>query len=87
MSKRNKLLERLLNKPKDFTYTELKTLLSGFGYEEDHSGKTSGSRVKFINFHTKNIISLHKPHPGNTLKSYQIDYIIDELQKQGVSKE
>lgn len=86
MSKRDKLLERLLNKPKDFTYNELKTLLSGFGYEEDHSGKTSGSRIKFINYHTKKIISLHKPHPDNTLKSYQIDDILEELQKQGVIK-
>lgn len=84
MSKKEKLLERLKNRPRDFTYEELRTLLNGFGYEEDQGGRTSGSRVKFINYETKSIISLHKPHPENTLKSYQIDDVIDELERQGL---
>lgn len=81
MSKKEKLAVRLKRKPTDFTYSELRTLLSGMGYAEDSKGKTSGSRVSFINETTKHIISLHKPHPGNILKRYQINIIVDELIK------
>ena len=81
MSKKGKLAARLKTRPTDFTYTELRTLLSGMGYAEDNKGKTSGSRVSFIHEETKHIISLHKPHPGNILKRYQINLIVEELIK------
>ncbi|MBU1627588.1 type II toxin-antitoxin system HicA family toxin [bacterium] len=84
MSQSDKLLKKLLSKPKDFTYNELKTLLRRLGYKEAKTGKTSGSRVAFLNHKTKNIIRLHKPHPGNELKKYQISYLIEELRKMGV---
>lgn len=84
MSKHEKLVKRFLLKPKDFTYNELKTLLSGFGYVEVTKGATSGSRVSFYNENNKHIIFLHKPHPKNILKRYQIDSIIDELSYKGV---
>lgn len=86
MSKRDKLLERLQEKQSDFTYDEAKTLLAGYGYKVDNS-KTSGSRVAFVNVETKHIIRLHKPNPGNVLKKYQIDQLIEELENQGVIKE
>ncbi len=86
MGKAEKLMQRFLSKPKDFTYSELKKLLTGFGYEENRKGKTSGSRVAFINNKTKHIIRLHKPHPKPELKRYQIDYIEEELTKTGVVK-
>jgi hypothetical protein len=79
MSKGEKLVKRLLSKPKDFTYNELKSLLSHLGYVESQSGKTSGSRVAFINEKDKHIIRMHKPHPGNELKKYQIEQLIEEL--------
>jgi hypothetical protein len=79
MSKSDKLIKRLLSKPKDFTYDELKILLTHFGYGESQTGKTSGSRVAFIDKDSKHIIRLHKPHPNNELKQYQIVQIIDEL--------
>ena len=79
MSKQQKLLKRFLSNPKDFTYNELKTLLSGFGYSECAGGSTSGSRVVFINNKTQHIIRLHKPHPHNILKMYQIELIEEEL--------
>lgn len=82
MSGKEKLLTRLLQRPKDFSYSELKTLLIGLGYEELNKGKTSGSRVAFTNQITNHIIRLHKPHPKNILKSYQIDLIIEELKKE-----
>jgi hypothetical protein len=49
MTKKDKLLERFLSMPKDFSYQELKTLLNSLGYEESNLGKTSGSRVLFLN--------------------------------------
>ncbi len=80
MSKEEKLIKRLLSKPKDFTYNELRKLLINLGYEESQSGKTSGSRVAFINKNANHIIRLHKPHPNNELKQYQIEQVIEELQ-------
>jgi len=79
MSKHEKLLNRFLSKPKDFSYNELTTLLHGFGYEEIKTGRTSGSRVAFFNNETSHIIRLHKPHPKNILKRYQLDYLEQEL--------
>ncbi|MBN2771362.1 MAG: type II toxin-antitoxin system HicA family toxin [Spirochaetes bacterium] len=84
MSKHEKLLNRFLTKPKNFTYIELKKLLSGFGYTEYNKGATSGSRVSFFNNETKHLISLHKPHPGQILKNYQITLIIEDLKNKGV---
>lgn len=86
MGKAEKLLKRFLSKSKDFTYAELKKLLRSFGYEEAKTGKTSGSRVAFINHKTTHIIRLHKPHPIPELKHYQLNDVEDELRKMGVIK-
>ncbi|MDP5169438.1 MAG: type II toxin-antitoxin system HicA family toxin [Bacteroidia bacterium] len=83
MSKLEKLLLKLSSRPKNFTYTELSTLLVKLGYEEKKMGKTSGSRVAFVQIEKEHIIRLHKPHPGNELKRYQIDYVREELTRQG----
>lgn len=48
MTKKEKLKDRLLSYPSDFTWDELKKLLLSFGYKESNAGKTSGSRVRFI---------------------------------------
>jgi hypothetical protein len=82
MTKRDKIIDRLLSRPKDFTYDELVSLLKLFGYEEAKSGKTSGPRRAFISNQKGHIIRLHKPHPGNVLRMYQIDFIIQELKRE-----
>jgi hypothetical protein len=84
MSKDEKLVKRFLARPRDFTYDELRKMLKIFGYEEDQGGKTSGSRVAFYNKMTRHIIRLHKPHPGNELKMYQIDLVREELEGRGI---
>lgn len=86
MSQKDKLLNKFLSRPKSFTYNDLETLLRALGYNEAKTGKTSGSRVAFINQETAHIIRLHKPHPGNELKRYQIDYLIEELTKMGITE-
>ena len=83
MRKKDKLLIRLLNNPKDFTFDELTTLLKCFNYKLSNAGSTSGSVVKFINPATKHIIRLHKPHPSPVLKQYLVKFIISELKRGG----
>ena len=83
MSKLDKQIARLLSKPKDFTFNELSGLLKALGYVKDSKGKTSGSRVAFINPKSSVIIRLDKPHPGNELKLYLIIYVINKLKENG----
>ena len=75
MSKKEKLYLRLKSKPKDFTFQEIRTLLYAYGYEEFSNGKTSGSRVAFFHDDLKHMIRLHRPHPSNQLKEYQVTYL------------
>jgi hypothetical protein len=84
MSRHEKIIARLLSRPKDFAYAELVVLMNLLGYEEVKTGKTSGSRRAFISGKNKHIIRLHKPHPGSELRIYQIDYIIQELKKESL---
>lgn len=86
MGRKEKLLHRFLSKPKDFSYDELKRLLGDFGYSTARTGRASGSRVAFVQERTKHVIRLHKPHPSQILKRYQLDYIEEELRKVGEIK-
>jgi hypothetical protein len=83
MSKREKLIQRFLSKPTDFSWGELKSLLEGFGYSLDSGGKTGGSRVKFLHALHPPVI-LHKPHPTPILKRYQVEQIAEFLKKEGL---
>jgi hypothetical protein len=83
LSKKEKLTRRLLSRPTDFTFDELTTLLRSLGYSMETAGKTSGSRVVFTNI-TGDYIRLHKPHPRNIMKLYQIDDIITNLTERGL---
>ena len=83
MSRLEKEIERLKSKPKDYTYDEAKSLLNKLGFSEYNKGKTSGSRVTFIN--KENIkIDLHKPHPSNIIKPYKINEILKSLKEKGL---
>ncbi len=79
VAKIDKLILKIQANPKDFTWDELKKVLSHFGYEEmPQKGKTGGSRRKFVN-NKKEVISLHEPHPKKIVKSYVIKQIIEHL--------
>jgi hypothetical protein len=80
MSKIGKLIQRFKSKPKDFTYEELCRIMKNLGYSEDTQGKTSGSRVGFYNAETGHMLKIHKPHPANILKEYQIELIVEDLE-------
>lgn len=80
MGTKEKLRDRFMSLPKDFTFDELEKLLSGFGYTKDNKGKTSGSRIVFKNG-DKRPIMLHKPHPGNIVKSYALKQVFEDLKE------
>jgi len=83
LSKKEKLAKRLLSRPSDFTFDELTTLLGHLGYSKEAAGKTGGSRVTFAN-NDGDYIRLHRPHPRNILKLYQIDDIVANLKERGL---
>lgn len=82
MSQKDKLIERLLRKPKDFTFDEMVSLLSYFGYTLKQGG--TGSGVKFIRDNNNEVINFHKPHPNGVLKRYVLDQIVEKLRKDGL---
>ena len=83
MSRKQKLIDRLYSRPKDFTYDEARTLLRLHGFAEDNKGHTSGSRVMFVSSVLDVNFRLHKPHPNNLLKDYQIKELIELVKKLG----
>lgn len=83
MSKVDKAKERLILRPKDYTYSEAKYLLSQLGFEEFNKGKTSGSRVKFYRASDQHIILLHKPHPGDVMSIGSIRDLAMRLEEMG----
>jgi predicted RNA binding protein YcfA (HicA-like mRNA interferase family) len=81
MGKKDKLIEKLLSKPKDFSYDEMETLLKYFGYNLKQG---NGSGVKFIKEDSNEVINFHKPHPNGVLKSYVLEQVIEKLRKDGL---
>ncbi|MCM1542061.1 MAG: type II toxin-antitoxin system HicA family toxin [Blautia sp.] len=75
-------MDRLLKKPQDFTFDEMKTLLSYFGYDLKQGG--TGSGVKFIKSGSNEVINFHKPHPNGILKRYVLDQVVEKLRKDGL---
>jgi predicted RNA binding protein YcfA (HicA-like mRNA interferase family) len=78
MSKKEKLIQKFTTVPQrsDLTYDELNTLLENLGYKKIEG---SGSRVKFFNEEIRDLILLHKPHPGNILNKATIKDIQKKL--------
>lgn len=83
MTRRDKLIERLRRRPRDFTWDELVRLLENLGYREAATGKTGGSRRRFVH-ETAPAILLHKPHPDPVVKLYVIDAILNVLKEDGL---
>jgi len=78
MNRKEKLIARFLGMPSDFHYNEVVKLLRYFDFKEVSRGKTSGSRVKFMNPEGVPIM-LHKPHPSGIMKRYQLKQIKEVL--------
>ena len=81
MSRLDKAKERLKSIPKDYTYSEARTLLSQLGFTESMKGKTSGSRVKFYREADGESILLHRPHPSNVMSIGNIRDLAEYLKE------
>lgn len=81
MGQKDKLIRKLMSRPKDFTFEEAESLLNYFSYEKANKGKTSGSRVAFIN-DKGSVIMLHKPHPRKELLDYQVKQLLEALKQE-----
>ena len=79
MSRHQKIVARLLSKPSDFEWKELKILMDAFGYELKTAG---GSGRKFIHPETRATLFMHEPHPARILKAYQVRDTIHFLKQE-----
>jgi hypothetical protein len=79
MGTKEKLIERFKRQPKDFTFNELTRLFQVLGFEISQKGKTSGSRVEFVNNEKELSFGAHKPHPDCAIKSYVMKQILEFL--------
>ncbi|SDJ70325.1 hypothetical protein SAMN04487760_1124 [Lachnospiraceae bacterium G41] len=80
MSKLEKAKARLSSRPKDYTYSEAKYLLTQLGFEEYNKGKTSGSRVKYYRKIDGKVMLLHKPHPFDQMSMGAIKDLANYLE-------
>ncbi len=80
MSRMEKLIERFLSAPSDFTWDELRRLLRHFGYSEQTG---AGSRRKFSG-HGLPTIYLHEPHPSRVVKAWAMRAVRDTLRGEGL---
>jgi len=82
--RKDKLLNKLRSSARTFTFAEMETLLSQLGYVRSDKGRTSGSRVMFVNERTHAKVILHKPHPQKELPGYQVRQIAEHLRQEGL---
>ena len=78
---KDKLIKKLKANPKTFLFDEAEALLNYLEFSRVNKGKTSGSRVVFVNEDHGNIL-LHKPHPQKELKAYQVKQLIEFLEQE-----
>ena len=83
MSKSEKAKERLRSAPKDYTYTEAKSLLCSLGFEEFSKGKTSGSKIMFYRKEDGDKVLMHKPHPGDIMDIAAVKALRNHLMEIG----
>lgn len=81
MGQKDKLIERLKSKQKNFTFDDAESLLKYLGYTRSNKGRTSGSRVMFISDEHPPIL-MHKPHPRKELLEYQIKQLLEILEQE-----
>ena len=83
MGKLEKAIERIRSLPKDYTYRELRGLLTKLGFVEFDKGRTSGSRVLFYRARDEAIIILHKPHPQDEMPYAAVKDVVHALERYG----
>ncbi len=81
MSTIEKLIERMLTRPRDFEVSELDRIFKHFGYKRYNA---KGSGIKYVRPDGR-LINFHSPHGTieHSVKRYVLDEAIDELKKWG----
>jgi len=82
VSKLQKMIHRIKQRPTDYTFEEACTLLKALGFSIDNKGKSSGSRLMFEKEGV--CIYIHKPHPQKEIKRYQLKQILEVLDREGL---
>ena len=80
MAKVEKVLKRLVSKPADFEWNELKAIMLHLGFELKTTG---GSGRKFIHPETGASHFIHESHPSKVLKAYQVRDVVAFLTEEG----
>lgn len=80
MSKHEKRLERLKTKPRDFTWDEATAVLAACGFD---LVRQNGSHRTYLNRHADLMFNIAEPHPGNELKTYQVNALLKILEEAG----
>lgn len=86
MGQKDKLIERLKSKPRDFTFDDAETLLRFFNLIRFNKGRSSGSRVIFSGGGHGDFL-MHRPHPQKELKPYQVKELLEHLKREGLIDE
>lgn len=81
MAARDKLLERIKRKPKDFTVSELDTLMRNCGCACRHGGR--GSSLRYYHLETGRVLIFDGPHPEKELYPFQIKKVLAFLEELG----
>lgn len=85
LSKKQKIIDKFKSNPKDLTWDELTSMLNHLGYQEQKTGKTGGSRRRYLHENPDlPPISLHEPHPSKIIKSYVIRELRNMLEKENL---
>ena len=82
MSKKAKLLAKLKNEPRGFTWAEAVTLMGTCDFEVK-SARGGGSGRTFRHKTTGQKVRLHEPHPQKTLLPYMVEVLIEGLKNAG----
>lgn len=81
MAKLDDVVARFKTKPADFTWDELRWMLTKMGFRQE---ERNGSRVLFYMKDPKIKILLHKPHPENTVDKGAIADTMGRLEDNGL---
>ncbi|HBL5507378.1 TPA: type II toxin-antitoxin system HicA family toxin [Enterobacter hormaechei] len=79
MGRKEKLKTKLDGLPKNFTWDELVTLMSQYGFRLLNAKRGSGR--KFYNQTIDRLAIFHEPHPENTLKRYVLEEVKQLLEE------
>ena len=86
MGQKEKLLQKLQENPRSFTFDDAERLLGYCGMYRSNKGRTSGSRVIFTGGGHGDFL-MHRPHPQKELKPYQAKELQEFLKREGLLSE